>query len=181
MYPGFQLLNGDEQAILLGYDFFEMWDLRNNKQLWHRQCPGLASLAARPDGSEFLTYTGKALAICGPKGQEIRTLLSATGPDIDHIPTVVAFIPSTKNKAVSAGEAGDLVLWDCATGEILGQWRQRIPGLDRDPISAIAVSSNGKSALTGSTNGSLLIHDLNSKRAIRTLLAHPRQSSPPER
>jgi WD40 repeat protein len=143
-----------------------LWDLGTSKLIqtirWKWSSAGVA---ASPDGRHLLFPRSTDLLLCDLEtGRPLRTC-SDTPP---ASPTVraVAFTPDGR-RVLSAVPAGELAVWDVATGQALRQTADR-----EAPIGRAAFSPDGRFALTALPDGSpdaerLRLWDVETGRVVR--------------
>jgi WD40 repeat protein len=163
-----------------------LWDLASGEPVmktgvqepsmggWHADDAPVLNLAIGPDGRTALSSAGDGTLVLWDlvdageirrfEGHQTTAILSA------------AFTPD--GKRVLTGEWGDafdmsfgdsnrLRLWDVESGEELHSFEGHTAG-----VVMIAVSADGRQALTGSQDGTMRLWDLESGEEIRQILAH---------
>jgi WD40 repeat protein len=96
------------------------------------------------------------------RGERLRRLQDGAGSVHD-----VAFVPGAPGQALSASADGLLRTWDLEQGEVLC----RLAG-HCSAVRCLAVSPDGRMALSGGENSSLIVWDLAQGKAIRHLNGH---------
>jgi WD40 repeat protein len=177
---GQHALSGDANGLLI------LWDLSSGKPLmrtvvqkpemggWHAEDAPVLNLVISPDGRTGFSSAGDGTLVLWDlvdageirrfEGHQTQAILS------------VAFTPD--GKQVLTGEWGDafgfsfgdgngLHLWDVETGEALRSFEGHTAG-----VIMIAVSADGREALTGSVDGTIRLWDLETGEEIRQILAH---------
>jgi WD40 repeat protein len=177
---GRRALSGDANGLLI------LWDLAGGEPVmqtgvqapamggWHAYDAPVLSIVLGPEGRTALSAAGDGtivlwdLANAGEirrfKGHETSEILSVGfTPDGRHVLT------SDWGDAYgfSFGDSNRMRLWGVRTGEELRSSEGHSAG-----ITMIAVSSDGKLALTGSQDGTIRLWDLEAGQEIRKILAH---------
>jgi WD40 repeat protein len=160
--------DGNRAASAGSDDTLRLWDVRTVKEL--RRFTGAGSprcLAFSPDGKRLLS--GQAAGVGKPlvrlwdveTGKLLRSLEGHDG----HV-TAVAFLPGGK-RALSAGGAGHLRLWDLDRGEELRRMTHK--GLIHDA----AVSPDGRRALSaGYNDNTVRVWDLGTGTVLHAFAGH---------
>jgi WD40 repeat protein len=149
--------NGKLLAIGFIHDI-DIVDLTNMKSI--PPVPGLeasheASLEFSPDGHELAVAGDDVVYFCSVKDWSIRTAPSPVGTQIMGL----AYLPDGATLAVAG--PGGLVLVNVANGQPIGE-----PLCTTLTIS-VAVSRDGRFALSGDIDGKATLWDLNSRRPLR--------------
>jgi len=177
---GRRALSGDANGLLILSDL-DGGDavMRTGIQLprmggWHAEDAPVLNLVISPEGRRALSSAGDGTLVLWElvHAGEIRRFEGHQSPEI----LSVAFTPD--GKRVLTGEWGDafgffygdsnsLRLWDVETGEELRSFEGHTAG-----VIMIAVSADGRQALTGSQDGTIRLWDLETGEEIRQILAH---------
>jgi WD40 repeat protein len=167
----------------------QFWDLATGKLrfnlIGHRDI--VRTVAVTPDGRRALSGSQDCTLNLWDlaSGQLIRSLAGHTAPV-----TAAAAVPDGR-RAMSGSHDGTLKLWDLATGRLIftlaGHYTGVIdavvtPGKDCDSnritlynhvaVNTIAMTPDGRQALSGSTDRTLKLWDLESGQLLLTLAGH---------
>ncbi|MEA3340348.1 MAG: WD40 repeat domain-containing protein, partial [Chloroflexota bacterium] len=171
-------LSGADDATLI------LWDVTTGREI--RRLSGhsgaVRAVAISPDGRMAISggFSGDSVADPGElilweleTGREMRRLEGHTTGVVD-----VAFSPDGRTVLSSSGETDhfittgetpeyNLILWDVETGEIIRQFEET----DHD-ATAIAISPDGATAITGSWDRNVYLWDLKTGEQIYTFEGH---------
>jgi WD40 repeat protein/serine/threonine protein kinase len=136
-----------------------------------------------PVSAVALSADGRLMAAAGPDGRVLlwRTDTGAAyGPPLAHPAGVhgLAFLPDTHTLLTGCAD-GAARLWDCDRGALLGEPMTHYSSADRparewpflDGVSAVAVSPDGKSAVTGGGDGTIRLWSLPDGRSLASAVA----------
>lgn len=142
-----------------------LWDVASGKQLPARkQHSGwVSAVALSPDGKQALSAGGQ-----GPGGEfPILVWDTTTGKEVRrHVESrsqVSGVVFMAAGRKVVSG--GGLTMWDSQTGATLLHLEGRL-------VSCLAVSRDGKQALTGGLDGVVRLLDLETGKQVRQMLGH---------
>ena len=173
-------LTGDANGLII------LWDMASHQPVmqtnvqvpnvggWHADDAPVLNLAISSDGRTALSSAGDGTLVLWEliNAAEIRRF---AGHKTEGL-TSVAFTPDGKRVLTaewgdafgySFGSSNNMRLWDVATGEELQVFEGHTAG-----ISMIAVSADGRKALTGSEDGTIRLWDLETGVEIRSIFAH---------
>jgi WD40 repeat protein len=169
--------DGGRAVSASGDGSLRVWDLTTDRALHAPPGHGdrVTGVAVTPDGGRAVSasWDGSLRVWDLAAGQALRTLAGHDGRV-----TGVAVTPDGR-RAVSASDDGTLRVWDLATGQALPRSSQRVTGSDEpgqtryeEPVSAVAVTPDGRRAVSASWDGSLRVWDLAAGQALGTLTGH---------
>ncbi|MDX1947245.1 MAG: caspase family protein [Pirellulaceae bacterium] len=154
--------SADGKFLLTGSEDYtaRLWDVASGREVLRIPDQGdpVEPVAISPDGRALLTVSGGLIRLWDPRtGKQLREF---TG-------SAAAFLPDKPRLLVASG--GSVRLWDWPTGQAL----QEYAGVGQD-ISALAVSSDGKLALTGDRAGVGFLWRLDGGEVLQKLTGHER-------
>ena len=146
-----------------------LWDLQTGKQTSIFDVPpeqeglGVVWAVLSPDGHTALTgATDNLLRLWDMQtGEEIRRM---EGDAI--VAEGIAFSPNGSQILTSSFYEPTIILWDLESGEIIYRFNAETG------TRSVAISSDGRTALTGHMDGSLILWDLESGEQVRRFLGH---------
>jgi WD40 repeat protein len=145
-----------KQLAASGVNDTRVWEVASAKELLRLPGVGRQGLAFAPRGG--------LLATVGRWNNDIRLLDPATGKEVYFLlvkqpPSVLAFSPDAKLLA-SAGQSGDLRLWEAGTGKALHSLWVR-----RGAAEAIAFSPDSQTLASGHEDGTIRLWDVATGKA----------------
>ena len=153
-------LSGGDKAL-------KVWEVATGKEL--RALTGhtsfVTSVAVSPNGRLILSGSqDNTLRLWeAASGKELRSFSGHTGGTIHS----VAFSPDSRLAISSGGWDSALELWDVATGERL----RRFTG-HKDWVHAVAISPDGRFALSGGLDQTVKLWDVATGEQLRNLTGH---------
>jgi WD40 repeat protein len=159
------------RSLLVGHWQLVLWDFLDDKCIWMHEIPELSLAAVSADTTRHLTY-GLRLLLRDGDGKQVRTLVGLPSdkdspePRPLHEPRAMAFVPPSGIQALTGGAAGELALWDTRKAQ---QLYKVTVARANDPITALAVSPDGKFALIGQQRGTLTLFEIGTRRVVGTL------------
>jgi hypothetical protein len=164
-YKGIFLLKNGQEALLNRVSYYALWDLTQDKCIWERQDSNGRLFASTQNASRLLTHSDRNYVVRGSNGEQLRVLSNLPrGKDLPgHYSQFAAFIPCEQSGVVSAGGRGELSLWDVDEDKTLAEYK----GSSLQIIMSLAVSADGRYALTGRTNAVLQLWDLHTGKVVQ--------------
>ncbi len=152
------------------------WGAETHELILALDYPGRVSAVA-------LSADGRLIAAAGPDGRVLlwRTDTGATyGNPLAHPAGVhgLAFLPNTHTLLTGCAD-GAARLWDCDRGSLLSDLMSHYRSADQparewpffDGVFAVAISPDGKSAVTGGCNGTIRLWSLPDGRSLASAVA----------
>lgn len=140
-----------------------LWNPKSNKEpipLLKKHKNSIYTLAFSPDGKTLVSGGGDQQILVWDVQK--KAFKRSLGTNLDTI-NALAFHPTDNNILVSAGRDKKILLWDLKTGHF------RLLGTNNDPISAIAINSDGTRLASGDRKGNIKLWNYPSKTFIRNL------------
>jgi len=164
MTAGEDMIEGKRQAEV------RLWDVSTGKPLGApmRHEGSMVQMGFSPDGKVVATSAGSTARLWDGATGEPRGLSMELQ---EGLVKRVAFTPDGKTFITGSGGfvgAGEARLWEAATGKPLG-----LPMPHEREVFDLAVSPDGKSVLTGSTDGTARLWDASTGKPIGAPLQHP--------
>jgi RNA polymerase sigma factor (sigma-70 family) len=152
----------------------ELWEPATGKKRWQSKQGGqVLTLAFAPDGKALVAGGGLGPWWTAAKQNEpfLVVLDSGGGREVRRIRTdsssVASVAFSTDGKTLAAGLGGSIRVWDTVTGE-----ERSTPAGHDNVVACVAVSEDGKTALTAGMDGVIVLWDLARGTEIRRLRGH---------
>jgi WD40 repeat protein len=165
------LVIADEEGAVEG------WDLASGSRKWAASTPGVRSseteaFAMSPDGSVLLLLrAGQPVRVLSAEtGKELHTFadpteqLGAAAISPDNRFWLAAAKPYHSHKHPREPKDEVLRMWELSTGKPLGSFRG-----EPEWVSAVAITADGKRAVTAGESGLLRVWDIASRAAVITL------------
>jgi len=169
-----ELLKDQRRAVIANTATIAELDLTTGARLWNRAIRDVACVAASPDGTRFLVSAGSpsSLLMLGSKGRDLGTLwVDASENDVP--PLAMSFLPWDSRQAITAGDAGDLALWDLEQRKPIAHLVS--PGGARVRIFSLAAAAEEPYALSGGHTGIVRLWDLRNRKIVRELQLNDRE------
>lgn len=180
--------DGDELAGATIDGAVTVWDTESGRKLAERRTEtSLRGVSMTPDGSFLATLSdegrvglwriedAKAAApeaepSMEPSGRlpkELATASIEAADTADDVRSITTFVAGTPHLA-TGHEAGQVTLWDLATGEAVRSLQHEAP------VDAVAVNASVDRVVTGSRDGSIRLWKLSDGNLLETLAGDPR-------
>ncbi len=152
-----------------------IWDAADGRELLRLEghSGGLYDAAFSPDGTRVATAAsdGEAYVWDARTGDLIAMLEDGSAAPVGF----VAFTPD--GSAMTGSYEGHVCFWDAATGEEIGRHVDEDRG---NMVLCGTVSPDGARAVTGGSNGSVVVWDLIARRPLRRHALYPLPPDPPD-
>jgi WD40 repeat protein len=150
--------------------FLSLWDLRTSNNIWTEPSKrGFWEIAVSPDGKQALTSEqGGSVSLWDVATGKVLKRLESDGSFKGHVDLVygAAFHPSGKFALTSASAIGNpLIYWDLETAKPV--WL-----FDTNGVLGVAISPDGRTALSAEEGGVVNWWDLEKGELIRRLAGH---------
>jgi WD40 repeat protein len=170
------LADGSGLIVSHGRNLTERWDLGADRPKWSINDEVLA-LAVSPDGKHFAASVARGVSIRSvADGSEVRLIPAVADPDMVAFQIRVdalAFSPDSSLVAGTRWDAGDVFVWDVATGkEVRKLVGHAKPTNTRIGETAVAFSADGRWLATGHLDRSARIWELATGKEVRKFTEH---------
>ena len=167
-------LNDQRRAVIANTATVGELDLTAGARLWSRAFRAVACVAALPDGTRCLVSTAGPpdLLMLGQKGQDLgRPFPDAKEKDLPFL--AMGFLPLDSKKAITAGNDGDVMIWDVEQRKQVAHLVS--PGGASVRTFSLAVAAVEPYALTGSQLGIVRLWDLRNRKIAREVQLNDRE------
>ncbi|HJW90835.1 MAG TPA: WD40 repeat domain-containing protein, partial [Anaerolineales bacterium] len=145
------------------------WELETGDEIWNSSVgTGFWDIALSPDGKQILTgtYSGIVSLWDTTTGRNFNSLVSDSSFEgHGYFVDAVAFHPSGKFALSGAQDGTTLIFWDLET-------RKPVWLFDTEGVLGVAISPDGRTALSAEMDGAVNWWDLETGELIRNLESH---------